>query len=249
MLKEKNDEFYDARLVATAKLHLPSVMNRQKSPFFFEIMIEIVERGVYRGYKTIKGREVKLSGIKDFIFNFHHGLGVRDLPTFLGNCAFLETKDTSKQKNVRRFIDWLKKEDPDSFQFPPSYWEFRRLRIAVGYMRGSQEKRIHYLNMIRIIYNTHPEILIDIGPGRKYQSIPEAYKKEGYRTDAQSNAKPIRLSQFPTYREVESLARELNSRLDKLKNRVLIAKLIEIYKINEAIEHHVVIDASQSDDE
>ena len=247
MLKDKNDEFYDARLVATAKLHLPAIMNRQKSPFFFEVMNEIVERKVYKGYKNVKGREIKLSGIKDFLFNIRHGLGIRNLPEFLGNCAHLELADKSKRKYARRFIDWLKNEDPKSFVFPPSYWEFRRLTIAISEMKGGEDRRMRYYDMLSIIHNTHPEILIHIGPGRKYQSIPEAYKKEGYIVEAKS-VKTLRLSHAPTYKEVEALARELNSRLDKQKNRVLIAKLIEIYKINEAVENHVIIDPSEDED-
>jgi hypothetical protein len=248
MLKEKDDDFYGARLVATARLHLASVMAKQKSPFFFEVMNEIVEKRVYRGYKNIKGREVKLSGIKDFFYSFHHGLGIRDLPEFLGCCAHLESRDTSKQKHARRFIDWLRKEDPQSFAFPAPYWEYRRLMTALNQMTGASDKKSRYYAMMKKMYDTHPEILQGIGPGRKYESIPQAYKKEGYIIEPQ-RIKSIRLSERPTYREVEKLARELNSRLDKLKNRVLIAKLIEIYKINEAIEHHVVIGPPGSDGE
>lgn len=248
MLKDKNDDFYGARLVATARLHLPSVMAKQKSPFFFEVMGEIIEKRIYRGYKSIKGKDVKLSGIKDFFFNYHYGLGIRDLPDFLGCCAHLESRDNSKQKHARRFIDWLKKEDPESFAFPAPYWEYRRLMTALNEMKWAPDKKNRYYGMMKKMYDTHPEILQDIGPGRKYESIPEAYKKEGYIIEPK-RIKSIRLSQYPTYKEVEKLARELNSRLDKLKNRVLIAKLIEIYKINEALEHHVVINPSQDSDE
>lgn len=248
MLKDKGDEFYGARLVATARLHLPSVMGRQVSPFFFEVINEIVEKGVYRGYRNIKGKQVRLSGIKDFLHNFHYGLGIKDLAEFVSCCVYCELRDTSKQRHARRFIDWLKKEDPKSFQFPPHYWEYRRLLGSVARMKSFSDRRKRYCAMMKTIYDTHPEILANIGPGRKYQSIPEAYEKEGYLVKPKSIGS-IKLSSSPTYKEVEKLARELNSRLDKLKNRVLIAKLIEIYKINEAIEGHVVIHSSEGSDE
>jgi hypothetical protein len=248
MLNDKNDEFYGARLVQSARLHLPNVINAQPSPLFFEAMCEIIERKVYRGYKTARGKDVKLSGIKDFMFNFHYGLGIRNLPDFLANCVEIDMKGTPKDRNVRRFIDWLKKEDPDSFEFPAAYWEFRRLQISVFQMRGSKDKKLMYASMLKIMYSTHPEILRLIGVNRKYRSIPEAYQKEGY-AERPQKLTPIKLYRAPNIHEIEKLARNLNARLDKLKNRILIAKLIEIYKVNEAIEKHLARGTSPDDDE
>ncbi len=248
MLKDRKDEFYDARLVASARLHLPSVMNRQSSPLFFEAMCEIVEKRIYRGYKSMYGKDVKLSGIKDFLHNFHYGLGIREMPEFISNCVHIDLNRTPIDKNIRRFLDWLKEEDPNSFQFPPHYWELRRLQMSIFQMRGSREKKRNYFAMLKIIYNTHPEILKLIGVNRKYKSVPEAYLKEGY-VNRPQKLTPIKLYSHPSYREIEELARNLNARLDKLKNRVLIAKLIEIYKINEAIETHLRRGTSPDDDD
>lgn len=248
MLKDRSDEFRGARLVASARLHLPNVMNRQPSPLFFEAMCEIVEKGVYKGYKNVEGKNVKLSGIKDFLHNFHHGLGIREMPEFLSNCVHIDLNRNPIDKNIRRFLDWLKLEDPESFQFPPHYWEFRRLQMSIFQMRGSREKKRNYFAMLKIIYNTHPEILKLIGVNRKYKNVPEAYRKEGYVNKPQ-RLTPLKLHAYPTYKEVEELARNLNARLDKLKNRVLIAKLIEIYRINEAIETHLRRGTSPDDDD
>jgi hypothetical protein len=233
---ESHDEFYDARLVSNARLHLANVMNGQPSPLFFEAMVEIVKRKTYLGYLTIKGRQVKLSGIKDFMYNFHYGLGIRNMPEFISMCVELDVGRT-KDKNLRAFLDWLKLEDEKSFKFPDHYWEYRRLQIAVYQMRGGREKKWLYLNMMKIMYNTHPEILKYIGINRKYRSIPEAYEKEGY-MEKPKTLTPIKLYRNPTHRDIEALARNLNARLDKLKNRTLIMKLIEIYRINEAIERY-----------
>jgi hypothetical protein len=245
---QKHDEFYDARLVASARLHLPNVMNSQSSPLFFEAMVEVIRRNVHKGYLTLKGKQVKLSGMKDFLFSFHYGLGIRNLPEFLSACARIDT-DKTRDKNLRFFLDWLRKDDPESFRLPDHYWEFRRLQISVYQMGGDRGKKSFYLKMMRVMYNTHPEILKFIGVNRKYRSIPEAYEKEGY-TEKPTTLKPIKLYRSPTYAEIERLARTLNARLDKLKNRVLIAKLIEIYKINEAIEQYTTrADPPEDEDE
>jgi hypothetical protein len=233
---EKHDEFYDVRLIQNARLHLSSVINEQPAPLFFEAMAEIIKRKVYNGYRIPNRKEVKLAGIKDFFHNFHYGLGIKDMAEFISACTEIDIKK-SKDKNLRFFLDWLQKEDPDSFEFPPHYWEYRRLMIATCKMRADRDKKSFYLNMLRIIYNNRPEVLKYIGYGRKYKSIPEAYEKEGY-GERPTTLTPIKLYRHPTYRDIEALARDINSRLDKLKNRVLIAKLIEIYKINEAIEQH-----------
>lgn len=246
MLGDKKDDFYNARLVATAKLHLSTVVAGGQSPVFFETMNEIIKRNVHKGYKTLKGKDIKLSGIKDFFYNFHYGLGVRNLPEFCSNCAKLEATDKTAEKSVRKFIDWLRTQD-EVFTFPDAYWEFRRLQISIAQMNGSREKKNMYWRMLKTMYDTGPDILKYIGPSKKYRSIVDAYQAEGY-VEKVRVLTPIKLHRCPTHQEVEQLARTLNARLDKLKNRVLIAKLIEIYKINEAIEKHLARGSSADDD-
>jgi hypothetical protein len=247
MLKEKEDIFYAARLVANARLHLPNVVSGQPSPLFFEAMCEIVERNIYKGYKTVRGKDVKFSGIKDFMYSFHYGLGIKNMPDFLSQCTEIDVNKKPKDPNLRRFLNWLREEDPRSFQFPPHYWELRRLQLSVYQMPGARDKKTLYANMLHTIYNTHPEILQYIGVNRKYTSIPKAYEAEGY-TEKPKHLTPLKLYRNPNMHQIEELARDLNSRLDKLKNRILIAKLIEIYKINEAIEKHFARGASPDDE-
>jgi hypothetical protein len=246
-MKDTRSEDYDAVLVANARLHLSNVVNGNMSELFFDAMGEIIQRKVYLGYKTINGKQAKLRGIKDFFYNFHYGLGIKNLPEFLANCARLDADGKSRDGKIRKFIQWLHEEDPDSFEFPDSYWEFRRLRIAISKMSGSLEKKYHYLNLLKLIYLNAPEELRYIGPTRKYSSIPKAYK-DVIKPHLKKVLTPIKLFQYPTAAEVEELARELYSRLDKYKVRVLIARLIEIYKLNDAIEKHLERGTSADDD-
>jgi hypothetical protein len=234
-LGNKKSENYDAMLVDQARLHLSTVINGYMSELFFETMDEIIKRRVYLGYRTARGKDVKLSGIKDFFYNFHYGLGIKNLPEFLSACAKIDSGGQSKGGEVRRFIDWLQKTDPKSFEFPDYYWELRRLRIAIAKMDVSKEKKNHYASMLRTICINEPESLIDIGYGRKYKSIPVAYDNI-MQPEKRKILTPIKLFRCPTVAEVEELARQLYSRLDRYKTRVLIARLIEVYKLNDAIE-------------
>lgn len=248
MLGDKKSEEYDAALVAQARLHLSNIVNGHMSELFFDAIEEIIKRKIYLGYRNLRGKNVKLSGIKDFFYNFHHGLGIKNIPEFLANCVKIDVDNKSRDGRVRRFITWLHKVDPDAFQFPDEYWELRRLHIAISIMKGSREKKQQYARMARIIYMNSPETLKYIGPTRKYKTIPKAYV-DVLGIQVKKNLGPIKLYDCPTVREVEELARELYSRLDKYKVRVLIGKLIEVYRLNDAIEKHLSRDTSPDDDE
>jgi hypothetical protein len=246
-MKGGRSEEHDAVLVANARLHLSNVVNGNMSELFFEAMEEIIKRKVYLGYTTINGRQARLGGVKDFFYNFHYGLGIKNLPDFLATCARLDADGKSRDGQIRRFIQWLHEEDPDSFEFPDSYWEFRRLRIAISKMSGPTEKKYHYLNLLKLIYLNSPDELKYIGPNRKYNSLPKAYK-EIIKPHVRKVLTPIKLFQYPTVSEIEKLARELYSRLDKYKTRILIARLIEVYKLNDAIESHPERSAAAGND-
>ena len=245
-MKDKKSEDYDAMLVAQARLHLSNIVNGHMSEIFFETMSEIVQRNIHYGYRSINGKEIKLSGIKDFFYNFHYGLGIKNLADFLCNCAKIDIEKKSKDGRVRNFIDWLQKEDPEAFEFPDADWELRRLRIAINQMQGPKEKKYQYASMVKRIYSDFPDELKHIGPERKYKTIPSAYSSliELYH---RKSLGPIKLYDCPTVLQVEELARELYDRLDKYKARVLIAKLIEVYKLNDAIEKHIERDTPADD--
>jgi len=109
MLKDRSDEFYGARLVADARLHLGAIVNNESSEAFFVTMCKIIKNEFYLGYKTFTGKEIKLSGMKDFIFNSNYGLGIKreTMPTFLANCAKAAVKDKTQAQCAKRFVKWL----------------------------------------------------------------------------------------------------------------------------------------------
>ena len=231
MLKDKGDEYYGARLVADARLHLGAIINNESSEAFFVTMCKIIKNNFYLGYKTFTGKEIKLSGMKDFIFNSNYGLGIKreTMPTFLANCAKAAVKDKTQAQCAKRFVRWLG-EQHDKYDLPHEYLEFRRIDayINVRYEKNNQEKW-RRINLLRRIYGQYPERLQEIGAGRKYSDITDCAQDLGF-WEKKERLKPLALYKQPTILQVEDLAKALSKRLDRKKRRVLIAKMIEIYK-------------------
>jgi hypothetical protein len=231
MLKDKSDEFYGARLVADARLHLGAIVNNESSEAFFVTMCKIIKNEFYLGYKTFTGKEIKLAGMKDFIFNSHYGLGVKreTMPTFLANCAKAATKDRTQAQCAARFVKWLG-EQHDKYDLPHEYLEFRRIDAYINgkYKRDKREKW-RRINILRRLYHQYPELLQEIGAERKYKDVTDCAQDLGF-WEKKERLKPLALYKHPTILQVEDLAKALSKRLDRKKRRVLIAKLIEIYK-------------------
>lgn len=231
MLKDKSDPFYGARLVAAARLHLGAVINNDSSDEFFVTMCKIIRNEFYLGYKTFTGKDVKLAGMKDFIFNSHHGLGIKKatMATFLANCAKAAANDKTQSKCAKRFVKWLG-DQHDKFALPQVYFEYRRIDgyINIKYKNRNKEKwrRIYLLDRL---YAQYPEKLEEIGAGRKYKDVTDCCQDLGF-WQKKERLKPLALYRYPTILQVEELAENLSKRLDRRKRRVLIAKMIEIYK-------------------
>lgn len=231
MLGDKNDTFYGARLVADARLHLGTIMNGQYSEPFFVTMCKIMSSEVYLGYTTFTGREIKLKGIKDFLYSSLHGLGLKatTIHIFLANCSKAAINDKTQTQYSMRFIRWLQKQDP-VFDFPQELFEYKRLRIHVSYRyRRKKPEMWLRLGMLTSIYHQRPDLLQHIGPGRKYEDIVKCCEAN-YIAQASKKLRPIELYKNPTVDQVRKLAKKLDERLDKLEKRVLIATLIELYK-------------------
>jgi len=234
MLNDRTDEFYGARLVADARLHLGAIINGQYSEPFFVTMCKIMSNEVYLGYKTFGNKEVKLSGIKDFFFNSSYGLGVKrpDLNQFLANCTKAAVKDKSQSQYAFKFIKWLRDQD-DIFNFPAEYFEYKRLRLTIfkKYAKNRNE-RWKQFHLAEGLYTHNPELLCQIGPGRKYKDVVECCDKEGIK----ESVKIIKLELYarPTVHQVHQIANRLHVRLDALHRKALIARLIELYRESEA---------------
>lgn len=231
MLKDKSDPFYGARLIAAARLHLGAVINNDNSEEFFVTMCKIIRNEFYLGYKTFTGKDVKLAGMKDFIFSSHYGLGIKKatMSTFLANCAKAAVNDKTQSQCAKRFVKWLG-EQHDKFALPQAYHEYRRIDgyINIKYKNRNKEKwrRIHLLDRL---YAQYPEKLEEIGAGRKYKDVTDCCQDLGF-WQKKERLKPLSLYRYPTILQVEDLARDLSKRLDRRKRRVLVAKMIEIYK-------------------
>lgn len=234
MLGDRNDTFYGARLVADARLHLGTIMNGQYSEPFFVTMCKIMSQEVYLGYVAFTGKEVKLQGIKDFLYNSLYGLGLKrgTINVFLANCSKAAINDRTQTQYSMRFIKWLQKQDP-VFAFPQELFEYKRLRywVACKYKRRKSEMWLR-LGLLQSIYHQKPHLLQDIGVNRKYPDVVQCAEENDI-SEVSKKFKPIELYKNPTLEQVRKLAEKLDERLDKLEKRVLIARLIELYRLGQ----------------
>lgn len=229
----KDDPLYDAMLVESVRLHLSKILGSTPSEIFFSDMLRIAERKVYLGYKTIRGKDVKLRGIKDFIHNVHYGLGVRDMHSFLCGLTEAAIKDTSKSRYGYQLVDWLKDQDP-VFDFPDELFQFRRLMRSISYDRKLRKNRKYFLyTVVRNIYRDSPSLLAEIGHDRKYKTIMECYLSECV-IERVETLKPISLFRNPTNHQLKDVAEVLYTRLGRGKTRILILELLEQCKRNDS---------------
>jgi hypothetical protein len=224
-MSNKSDPHYGAMLIEQARLHLGTVMAGQDSEPFFVAMLQIAEAGVHLEYLTLKNKEVRLKGIKDFLQSVYYGLGIKDLENFTANVVKSSLKERSRNKYAHQFIEWLRTQDPE-FQFPQEYFEYRRIRRMIWYDKKMSEnlKKLSY-KWARFIYNTDPSLLNDIGLDRKYKTVQACYYGEGFE-EKQRILKPIKTYQNPTDFQVCQLADSLFQRLGKGKSRKLASELI-----------------------
>lgn len=226
---DKNDPYYGALLIEEARLHLGTVMAGQDSEPFFMAMLQIVEANVHYGYTTLRNKEVRLKGIKDFLHSVYYGLGIRDMETFLSSILKSSLKETSRSKYSYKFIDWLKEQD-ESFCFPQAFFEYRRLTAMVFRDRRMPKlKKLTAYKTIKFLYNTAPEILQHIGHDRKYKTVEACYYGEGYQ-EKQEILKPIKTYRNPTKFQLGQLADSLVKRLGKGRTRMLALMLLELCK-------------------
>jgi len=204
-------------------------MAGQASEIFFSDMLRIAEAEVHLGYKTLKNKPAKLRGIKDFIHNVHYGLGVKDLSTFLCAVSQAAYKENNSNRYGYQFIDWLRTQDP-CFEFPEELFQYRRLAKSIAKKRNiNSRKKMWLFGVARFIYQNHPELLQQIGAGRKYANIEQCYFEEGF-AEKKRVLKPIKIFRNPTNHQVHEMADILFERLGKGKTRVLIYRLLECCK-------------------
>jgi len=222
----KQDPHYGAMLIEQARLHLGTVMAGQDSEPFFMAMLQIIEAKIYLSYTTLKNKEVKLKGVKDFLQSVYYGLGIKDIEAFTANVAKSSLSEKSRNKYAHQFIEWLKTQDA-TFQFPPEYFEYRRIIKSIYYNKKiPKKKKALYYKWARFIYNTDPALLNDIGWDRKYLTVEACYYGEKFE-EKQRILKPIKTYRNPTDFQLDQLADSLYVRLGYGKSRMLALKLME----------------------
>lgn len=220
----KSDPHYGAMLIEQARLHLGTVMAGQDSEPFFMAMLQIAEAGVHLEYLTLKNKEVKLKGIKDFLQSVYYGLGIKDIQSFTASTVKSSLKERSKNKYAHQFIEWLKTQDPE-FQFPQEYFEYRRVTRMLFYdKRMTKDARSLSYKWARFIYNTEPALLKEIGWDRKYKTVKACYYGEKFE-EKQQILKPIKTYRNPTDFQIAELADSLFQRLGEGKSRRLASEL------------------------
>lgn len=239
MLRDRSDDFYGARLVADARLHLGTVINGHSSEVFFATMCKIIDRKVFLGYKAFNGKEAKMMGVKDFIFNANYGLGIKkaSLSIFLANCMKAAVQDKSQGQYAKRVARWLAKEN-ESFDFPQEFFEYLRLfdQIKQTHKYGTANYW-RAMQLLARLHNQYPMSLQHVGDGRKYKTVFDC-AKDFTIWEKPERLTPIKLYKHPTVVQVQELAENLSGRLDMKKRRILIASMIEIYKRDKALHEH-----------
>jgi hypothetical protein len=243
-LPRGKDEFWPSRIVAETRVYLASIYDGEFSENFYSNMLLIAEYEVYKGYKTAHGKDIKLKGIKDFLYNLHYGLGIRNLQEFMLLISRLAVEDNSNMQYADRLLDWLRTQDP-VFNFSRETWEYRRIvgalkkgklgekqpKKGIGYKRktGKDWKAFCYL---KVLFHNHPGSLRDIGEGRKYRNVYEAALDHG--VILHRNDKPILKIKAPgTSAEFELTAQHICDKLGARKAKVLLREMVEYIKICE----------------
>jgi hypothetical protein len=222
----KSDPHYAALLVEEARLHLGTVMAGQDSEPFFSAMLQIIEDKIYLGYTDLRNKEVKLKGIKDFLQSVYFGLGIKDMEGFLCNVVKASLKERSRNKYAHAFIQWLRQQDA-AFQFPQSYFEYRRVLRMIYYTKNmSKQRKLLSYRTARFLYNLTPEIIEHIGPGRKYKSVEACYYGEGH-AEKKKSFKSLKSYKTPTIHQLEGVADDLFARFGIFKSKQLASMLLE----------------------
>lgn len=222
----KSDPYYGALLVENARLHLGTVMAGQDSEPFFLTMLKIAESRVYLGYRNLRDKDVRLRGIKDFLYSVYYGLGIKDMNEFLINVTKSALNERSKNKYAYKFIDWLKTQD-ELFEFPQEFFEFRRVVCEIHRDRKKHKIKKHFeYKTARFLYETVPHLMVNIGRGREYKSVSDCYYKLGYAEEKKSLSS-VKIYQNPTKEQLAEAGSDIFEKLGPGRSRLLALELLE----------------------
>ena len=90
-------------------------------------------------------------------------------------------------------------------------------------------KKYEAYDLLKMLYFHHPNLLKDIGAGRKFKDVFECCDHYLLRNRSE-RLKPIKHLRFTSAEGCKKIAEKLYERFDRYYIRVIIARLIELYK-------------------
>jgi hypothetical protein len=234
------DEWWPKRIVAEARIHLASIYAGHFDENFYRCLCLIVNHRVYLGYRVKVDKEIKLKGIKDFLFSIHYGLGIEDLVEFISITTRLAVEDKSSEKYARTFLRWIRHQD-SIFALPPEAWEYKRIFTGLKLqarkdIKAKKKPDNRMYAYLKTLYHCHPEVLIEIGKGRKYANVYEAVIDLGIAVKKERSI--IRIARPENVEQITETAEALCKQLGLAVSKVFIRKMLDYIKSQENIEAH-----------
>jgi hypothetical protein len=169
----KTDAFADAKLVEETRLYYSYILAGRYSEQFYVCFFKIIQKKIYLGYITLKGKKVQLKGILDFLYSKFYGLGIKNIDSFVLAISDQAVYDETESQYARQVLKWLKSESY-LFTLPRKVYELERLYALIRYRRRLKQISQKEINLFIKLYNTNSEILPDIGEDRKYKTFEQA---------------------------------------------------------------------------
>jgi hypothetical protein len=225
----KADPFADARLVEELRLYYSYIIEGRYSEQFYICLFKIIKKEIYKGYFTFSGKQVKLKGIIDFLHSKHYGLGIKDISEFMIAYVDQMIYDETESQYARQIVKWLRKQHY-TFKFPRKAYELERLLSWIRFKKSKNKIKPRDILFFIEIYNKFPDILPDIGEGRRYKDFEQA-------AIACDITKAIRkrniaLNEDMNEAELRSAARGIYSVLGEKVNHRLIELMIECQELH-----------------
>ena len=202
---------------------------------FFRNLDEIIESKLCYEYISVNRKRVVLSGMKDFIFNLRLGLGIRDADLLMSQMMFVSEHDKTEDKISRKIIDYFVSLG-NPFNVPDRITEYRRLlgwiKSRIKENKGKDRLTVFGIyegKALKNLFQQHPELLKDLGPGRKYKDLDQVYIEEALvEFSARQIVKEVRFFNYYDKSQSLELCQRIYEALGKDQARVkqLIRNLI-----------------------
>ena len=235
--RKAGDSLWSGRLISDTKIRLTNIMSGRFDELFFRNLDEIIESKLCYEYIAVSGRKVVLSGMKDFIFNLRLGLGIRDADLLMSQMMFVSEHDKTEDRISKKIIDhFISLGNP--FNVPDRITEYRRLlgwiKSRIKENKGKDRLTVFGIyegKALKNLFQQHPDLLKELGPGRKYKNLDQVYIEEGLVEFASREiTKQVRFFNYYSREQSLELSQRIYEALGKDEARVkqLIRNLITV---------------------